>query len=241
MNIIADVAGQFNALVRLLDKMPQEKTIFVGDLVDRGPDSNKVLDLVSAMVKNNGDVALMGNHEHMMLDFCWAEPENKIYESGIWTMNGGYETLRSYGCLKEGWCDTSKVNQDHLVFIGNMPLFYEDENLLVTHAPWFGGIPWEKALLVHKNGNLHEGSILWNRRPPIKQAKLQVFGHNSHWGLTYFNDKGHHHQDDPENPWAVCLDDSRKQVLTGMHYPTMKIYQEPYTATSEPFNEENND
>lgn len=202
--------------------MPQEKTIFVGDLVDRGPDSNKVLDLVGAMVKNNGDVALMGNHEHMFLDYVWAE--DKLYDPGIWLMNGGDATLRSYGATP---LDTSKVNQDHLVLIGNMPLFYEDDNLLITHAPWFGGIPWKKALLVHKNGNLHEGSVLWNRRPPIKQSKLQIFGHNSHWGLTYFNDKGHHHQDDPENPWAVCIDQSRLGVVTGLHYPSMEIQTEP--------------
>jgi hypothetical protein len=203
--------------------MPQEKTIFVGDLVDRGPKSKEVLDLVMAMVANNKDVALRGNHEDMMIDYCWVE--DKIYDPGIWLMNGGDATMRSYGAMNH---EIQKVNPDHLVFIANMPLFYEDDAVLVTHAPWYGGIPWEKALMVQKNGNLHEGSVLWNRRPPIKQAKLQVFGHNSHWGLTYFNAQGHHHQDNPKDPWAICIDQSRLEVVTGIHLPTQTIYTEPY-------------
>ena len=65
MNIIGDVGGQFEAFKRLLDKMPKEETVCVGDLVDRGPDSMKVIEYCIA----SGIKSLRGNHEDMMLDF----------------------------------------------------------------------------------------------------------------------------------------------------------------------------
>lgn len=61
--------------------------------------------------------------------------------------------------------------------------------------------------------------VLWCRQEPRDRVDegviFQVFGHNSHWGLT-------------RNQWAVGIDDSRKKVLTGLHYPSLTIYQESW-------------
>ncbi|MBC2835106.1 metallophosphoesterase [Paragemmobacter straminiformis] len=76
------------------DAGPDEPTVIVlGDLVDRGPDSAGVLDdMTAAATANPRTMALMGNHERMMLNFL-ADPPR----AWDWLQQGGFETLRSYG------------------------------------------------------------------------------------------------------------------------------------------------
>ena len=84
-NIISDIAGNFDALLRLLTKMPDDEVISLGDMVDRGPDSKAVIN----WFMSNGR-AVIGNHEHMMLDHC---RQTGFYEKGMWELNGGDATL----------------------------------------------------------------------------------------------------------------------------------------------------
>ena len=69
--------------------MPDEIPISVGDMIDRGPHSKEVLDFFL----QNGK-AILGNHEHMMLDHFNGGGE---YQSRMWFLNGGNTTLESLG------------------------------------------------------------------------------------------------------------------------------------------------
>ena len=64
MNLIGDIQGNYHTLRALLKQMPDEEPVSVGDMVDRGPRSKEVLEFF----RLNGK-ALLGNHEHMMLDY----------------------------------------------------------------------------------------------------------------------------------------------------------------------------
>lgn len=220
LNIIADVAGQFDALERLAKKMPKAKFLGVGDLVDRGPKSKEVVEWFMI----NGD-SLMGNHEHMMLDFL---KQRRIYDHGIWLMNGGGATQRSYNY---------EVPKEHIEWLETRPLFYQTDELLVTHAPLAARVELKDSL--HEDGDFELGhSVMWNRAAPKKRKQFQVFGHNSYWGLEWF--VGEYRGAEigegdtlcgltpPADAWAVCLDASQKKVLTGMHWPSMQVFQEPY-------------
>ena len=67
-NIIGDIAGRFDELMLLLAKMPEaDKVILVGDMVDRGPKSKEVIEWA---MNNPNVIAIKGNHEDMMVDFC---------------------------------------------------------------------------------------------------------------------------------------------------------------------------
>ena len=67
--------------------------VYVGDYVDRGRESRRVLDiLVGAPLKGFEVVHLMGNHEDMLMGFL-ADPS----QGQMWMYNGGDATLRSYG------------------------------------------------------------------------------------------------------------------------------------------------
>ncbi|MCK5629794.1 MAG: metallophosphoesterase [Nanoarchaeota archaeon] len=200
MNIISDIAGQYDALLSLIDKMPKDEILFLGDLIDRGPKSKEV---VQYAIDNNIKT-LLGNHEHMMIDYF---EDNLIYSKHIWVINGGDKTLESYG-------SDSSLIKEHVEWLKKCILYYETDNVFISHAAWIGSL--EQALNISNLSN----SIIWSREEPIKRKKFQIMGHNSHWGLRWFCDD--------VSSWAVCLDQTASNKITGMHWPSKKIYQVNY-------------
>lgn len=108
--IIGDVHGRADLLQRLFDiidadhaahGLRQPLAVFVGDYVDRGDDSRRVLESLQAMEQNlsaagegEGEmICLMGNHEQMMLDFL----DDPAAAGPRWLRNGGAQTLASFG------------------------------------------------------------------------------------------------------------------------------------------------
>ena len=108
--VIGDIHGRADLLQELFDLidadqqdsgLEQPLAVFVGDYIDRGPDSRRVLQTLQAMQRNLADDAqaegemlcLMGNHERMMLDFLDAPQEI----GPRWLRNGGVATLDSFG------------------------------------------------------------------------------------------------------------------------------------------------
>jgi len=84
---IADMSRQDPAL--------RDRYIFLGDYVDRGPHSNHVIDRLCTLSDRHDDpVFLLGNHEEMMLKSLLQGDERSF---SAWMINGGEETLASYG------------------------------------------------------------------------------------------------------------------------------------------------
>lgn len=205
MNIISDIAGQHDALMRLVDLMPKEEIVLVGDLVDRGPNSKEVIQWAI----DNKIKTILGNHEHMMIDFY---EQNGQYDIYIWHYNGGNFTSLQYK-------DDPKSLKEHLKWLNSLPLYYQFDGLFVSHGPLHAELTLESACRID-NFEVLGQSLLWNRDEPKERDDFQMFGHNSPWGLRWFGEK--------ENPWAVCLDSSSDGILTGINWPNKKIYQVPY-------------
>ena len=99
---IGDVHGRADLLARMLDRLEQEFRavdapapilVFLGDFVDRGPDSRDVIDLlVTGRPEGFDRHFLKGNHEAAMLAFLDDPVAGKA-----WLNHGGLETLASYG------------------------------------------------------------------------------------------------------------------------------------------------
>jgi len=94
--IIGDVHGYYDKLLRLAAKLPGEaRLVFVGDLIDRGPDSAKVI----AFVRDGGHLCVRGNHEAFMI--AQRPVDGRPWEADdayrLWMDNGGDATLASYG------------------------------------------------------------------------------------------------------------------------------------------------
>lgn len=221
LTIVADIAGQYDAFLRLIKQVPKEdKIILVGDLVDRGPKSKEVIEW--AMTTPNV-VTLLGNHEHMMIDWYRS---GGVYGGDIWFMNGGIKTLESYGYEKGKPLVKQRniIPESHIEWLENLPLTYETEDFYISHAPKSRQIGDSEK---DRKGSLNQiwredANFVWNRRQPIDMNdRVQIFGHNSHWGLKTGD------RDDGTASW-ICLDDSRKDILTALNTREFEVFQEPY-------------
>jgi serine/threonine protein phosphatase 1 len=91
---IGDIHGCLAAFERLLAEIqlqPEDTLVLLGDYVDRGPDSCRVLDLILELARTCTVVPLLGNHEQMML----GARQDPLAEAD-WLRYGGDKTLVSY-------------------------------------------------------------------------------------------------------------------------------------------------
>ncbi|MEH7524970.1 metallophosphoesterase family protein, partial [Bacillus sp. JJ1503] len=94
--VISDIHGCHDEFVKLLDitkyNPTEDQLILLGDYIDRGKDSKKVIDKVMELV-SNGAIALRGNHDDWLLCFL-SDPEKtaSYLAEGV----GGFNTLISY-------------------------------------------------------------------------------------------------------------------------------------------------
>lgn len=215
--IIGDIAGHKDELDILLDKMPEGYILAVGDLVDRGPKSREVIEFFMDLESQGKGDSLFGNHEQMMLDHF---RNLGIYQPGNWIYNGGGKTLESFNY---------QVPEEVLDFISRRPLYkkiqLEDQEVVVSHSFVHPLLELEEAVDLAKSNIPYshpdfDNSIIWNREHPIRKDYLQIVGHNSQFGLREWHDR--------KGTYAICLDDSRHKKLTGIHLPSMEVYQVDY-------------
>lgn len=102
---IGDVHGRADLLGALLASVAREnqsapsdyRVIFLGDIIDRGPDSRLAMDLVVAELKRQAASRLiLGNHEEFLLLFL-DRPEKRNVVFDHWMSNGGLAAAASYG------------------------------------------------------------------------------------------------------------------------------------------------
>jgi serine/threonine protein phosphatase 1 len=105
---IGDVHGESAKLEALLAALPRQEgdwTVFLGDYIDRGPDSAAVVRRVLAEYDAAPDrtVLLWGNHEDMAAaHFGFDAPSHFEYDPYDWFRNGGIAALESYGMSTPG-------------------------------------------------------------------------------------------------------------------------------------------
>lgn len=149
--VIGDIHGMFDALLSILDgidtytsennvKTKDYKIVFLGDYIDRGPASNQVVETIRLMQTADPEriITLRGNHEQMLMDAM-----NGGYDDvSLFRMNGGRETLKSYGVENE-----KDIPFGHKMFFRDTRYSYEDELRYYVHA----GVAWGKPLSEQPN------------------------------------------------------------------------------------------
>ena len=162
---IGDIHGSLNKLRMLLSVVnwdPAADTlVFIGDYVDRGPDSHGVIEHILGLKKwSDKVVCLRGNHEQLFLDFM----EGRNAQTFLY--NGGLTTIKSYGGPDSG------LPEDHYEFLKNLPFWYETDEYIFVHAGLRDGIPLE-----HQD----KRDLTWIREEFIyseyDHGKRVVFGH----------------------------------------------------------------
>lgn len=170
---VGDVHGCRAALVAVLaavDPTPADTIVTLGDYIDRGPDGRGVLDELLALAGRCRLVPLLGNHEDMLLA-ALADKE----AARKWLMNGGTDTLRSYGWSPSGPRTrlADLVPARHQAFVRGCRLYHETDTHLFLHAGYVPDLPMAAQPRL---------ALLWRVTDPEAAAphvsgKVAVVGH----------------------------------------------------------------
>ena len=180
---VGDVHGCLDKLLRLLDALQYDpaadRLIFLGDYIDRGPSSKGVLELLLRLRDENAEnVFLMGNHEDNFLTYiqaCRTGQQHDYWLSEPFFAGGGITTLLSYNPQLRDPADVQVVEavpDEHIHFLCDLKLYWEDETYIAVHAGVRPGIPLERQ---------YENDLLRIRRPFLYAqhglGKCVIFGH----------------------------------------------------------------
>ncbi|MCC6932847.1 MAG: serine/threonine protein phosphatase [Deltaproteobacteria bacterium] len=148
--------------------------VFLGDYIDRGPDSRGVIEQILEFQKKCSNTrCLRGNHEDMLLDFLGFG--GRLGEAFLY--NGGIDTVQSYGISVFAPPEemVTKLPQDHFKFLCELDSIVKTENYIFVHA---GINPLRD--LYKQNDN----DIYWIRDEFINNVHNMkatvVFGHTPH-------------------------------------------------------------
>ncbi|MBL6989216.1 MAG: metallophosphoesterase [Bacteriovoracaceae bacterium] len=171
--VFSDIHGMASELRLLINKLPLEDNstlVFLGDYIDRGPQSSEVIDTILELKKYFKVITLMGNHEQMLLDFLEDESGE---EAGLFIYNGGGATLESYKSVS----DRFKIPPEHLAFYKSLQLTYETDDYFFVHA----GLPDLPLDDIKSQLDEHKTTLLWIREPffesEYKWSKTIIHGH----------------------------------------------------------------
>lgn len=141
LDIIGDIHGEIEALHTLLARLhvdvargrAERPLVFVGDLVDRGPDSVAVVELVQHLVHEKIAQVVLGNHEHNLLRGDEKEGNGWFVEhrdgADCFPGPSGPEPFPSRAALP---AEKEKIR----AFLRSLPVALESEHLRVVHADW---------------------------------------------------------------------------------------------------------
>jgi len=185
---IGDIHGRYDLLRLLLDRVgehsqalaPAESLhiVFLGDLVDRGPDSAKVVEFLHDLEQRTEQViVLMGNHEEAMVQSL----EGDVGVLQRWLGVGGAETLESYGLRLPTPRDDlrrytrylqASLPAQQMRWLRNLPLTAQSGDYFFCHAGIRPGVPLDRQA---------RSDLLWIRDDfiddPAEHGAVIVHGH----------------------------------------------------------------
>ena len=144
IDIIGDIHGYADKLTGLLEQLgyvhngqyfvPPEghRALFIGDLIDRGPQQLATLEMVFAMLDADVADAVMGNHEYNALTFASIDPNNP--ERYLRSHNDVH--IRQHEAFLAEAPFGSDIHQHWLTRFYELPLWLETDNACYVHACW---------------------------------------------------------------------------------------------------------
>jgi len=173
---VGDIHGYLDKLTALMEMVAptqEDRVVFLGDYIDRGPDTPGVIEyLIGFGKKFPKTIFIGGNHDHLLLGVLQshdiipfvnrAKKYKRIGEVPVFDYtpgpafirNGGFRTVRQYGG------DLLDIPRSHIEFLADCYLYHEEtvdrQTYLFVHAGVFPSRSLEKQYPEH---------LLWIRDP----------------------------------------------------------------------------
>ncbi len=178
--VIPDIHGCSYTLEILIENQivpdKDDLLIFLGDYIDRGPDSKGVIDYIMGLQEKGYRVrVLLGNHE----DYCLQAWEKDRKRTGLtnallkspeqreWEKRGGKETLKSFGIKRP-----RNIPEKYIRWMQELEYFIEMDDFIIAHA----GLNFE---IDDPFSDKH--SMIWIREFEVKPEKINnkrlIHGH----------------------------------------------------------------
>jgi serine/threonine protein phosphatase 1 len=163
---------------------PDDLIVTLGDYVDRGPDSARVIDRLIHLSSTHQLIPLRGNHEEMMM-----AARDSVEALEFWERCGGRTALDSY-CAGDAFPSLARVPDAHWAFLDHhCHDLYQTADHFFVHGGVDATLPLDKQspFILH-----------WEKFPPPRphvSGKTMICGHTTQTGNT------------PGSlPHAICLD-----------------------------------
>lgn len=241
--VVGDIHGDLAALELVLARLPEldaaDTLLFLGDYVDRGPDSAGVVARVRALPRllPARVVALRGNHEDAWLRIVREGWPEYILTAG----NGCLATYGSYTGKElrtiaditskdefEAFAAGHFLPQDDVAWMASLPTWYEDYHAIYVHA----GLPHVGGRWLHPSEVDDHKPLMWQRSMRFfssYEGKRVVFGHTS---AEYLPQEVSLNTPDDEHDLFVSghligvdTGSGRGGFLTAVELPSMAVYE----------------
>ena len=173
-----DIHGHAERLRKILTEInptPEDTFVFLGDVVDRGPDSKSAIQEIINLSEQVNVYTILGNHEEMILACLHGGKD----EHKFWCKFGGKEALASYGVEK-----AKDLPYEHLKFIAECHDYLESENHIFVHA-----MCWPHLELKENSGETLRWMKLDEESPPATHfsGKTVICGHTPQKHILNFD------------------------------------------------------
>ena len=203
---IGDIHGCLKALKSIFKNKIIKKNdtvVFLGDYIDRGPDSKGVINWLIKNKENYNFIFILGNHEIMML-----AAKNSFEKLKEWLYFGGSETLDSYKIGDDYNC-MNKIDNSHWEFIESCKAYHEIDNYIFVHAGLETGRKLEEQNKHHLFWKKYETAESFNSEKTVicghtsrKNGEIANFGHTICIDTDAYGGK-----------WLTCLNVESKDYI----------------------------
>lgn len=229
VDLIGDVHGYADELEQLLEKMgyrcidgvymhTSRRAIFVGDLIDRGPQQRRTLQIVQRMVDRGSAQVVMGNHEYNAICYHTLDQnQNPLREHS-------YRNSRQHKAFLEEYPIGKADTTDVIGWFKQLPLVVELNGVQLVHACWINDyirrVTQNSFVLSEEQlfASVVEGSDMFNAIEVILKGIEMALpsgysfqdkdGHRrSRIRIEWWNNRAKSYRD-----YAALYDDSRQHV-----------------------------
>ena len=200
--VIGDIHGQLAAFEKALRAIEEDggtnaPIVIIGDLVDRGADSRRVIDLaMEQQASGKPIVVLKGNHDRMFEYFMQSPPRHdpllRVGHHWFHEALGSVETMASYSVEVREDLQLRQVHERaleqvpeaHVAFLKTLPTHYDQGEVFFLHAGIRPNIQLEQQT---------EDDLLWIRKEFLDFAaphsKLMLHGHTPEKGPKQYSNR----------------------------------------------------